>query len=358
LLAVIMAGGSGRRFWPRSRRERPKQLIDLTGRGSMIQLTAERLSAFCSPEELFIVTVAPLADAIALEVAGKVPRAHIVEEPQGRNTAAAAVLAASIIESRFGDVPFLMVPADHVITDEAAFRADALAAERYLEKNDRLLTFGIRPSRPETGYGYIKKGAPIAAGDAGAEIFEVESFHEKPSAQKAKAYCAGGDYFWNSGLFAWRPSVILRAVEKQLPDLVSLMRPIRAHQGTEPLLFLLKPVYERVPAISIDHAVMEKADNVAVLRARFGWSDVGSWESLREIHSPDANGNVLIGEHVLLDAKDNTVFSPDRLVAVIGLSDVVIVDGGDAILVCRRDRVQQVRDAVEALERSGKTRLY
>lgn len=356
MLAVVMAGGSGRRFWPRSRRDRPKQMIDLTGAGSMISLTVRRLSAFCSPDEIHVVTVAPQGDAIARELDGRLPRRNIVEEPAGRNTAASVGLGAALIQSRHGDVPFLVAPADHVISDESAFAADVSAAERYVGKNDSLLTFGIRPSRPETGYGYIQAGRPLSSED-GAEICEVDSFHEKPSVEKAAAFAAAGDYFWNSGMFAWRPGVILRAIADHLPELSRLLEPV-SRMGTEPLEPVLKTLYERAPAVSIDRGVMEKAGNVVVLKARFAWNDVGSWESVRELFPEDGRGNVLVGDHVLVEARNNTVFSPDRLVAVVGLSDVVVVDGGDAILVCSRDRVQQVREVVDALEKSGKTRLY
>jgi mannose-1-phosphate guanylyltransferase len=322
----------------------------------MISRTVERVSAFCSADEILIVTVAAQVDAVARELQGRVPPAQIVGEPEGKNTASSVGLAASLIEKRFGDLPFLVVPADHVIESESAFSADVLAAEEYVGAHDCLLTFGIRPSRPETGYGYIRAGRSVV-GDAGVEIFEVESFHEKPAAEKAKAFVESGDYFWNSGLFAWRPSVILRAIADHLPDLARLLDRVRGRPGTDQLGDVLKFVYERAPAISIDHGVMEKADNAVMLRARFGWNDVGSWESVREVFPGDGEGNVLVGDHVMLDARDNTVFSPDRVVAVIGVSGVVVVDGGDAILVCRRDCVQQVRDVVEELEKSGKTRL-
>jgi mannose-1-phosphate guanylyltransferase len=351
-----MAGGVGQRFWPKSRRRHPKQLIDLTGGGSMISLAVDRMSGLCSSEDIFIVTVASQLDAIVREVGGRVPRANIVGEPVGRNTAPSVGLASIILGRRYGDAPFMVVPADHFIGDGAVFRAAARAAEEYVTGHECLLTFGIRPSRPETGYGYIHAGRPLAAG-GGVEIFEADSFHEKPSVENAEAFVGAGTYFWNSGMFFWRPSVVRRAIRAHLPDLAEVLDRIDQRLGTESLEDVLKSLYERVQAISIDYGVMERADNVVVLKADFRWNDVGSWESVREMYPADGGGNVLVGDHLVLDGSENTVFSPDRFVALIGVNDIVVVDGDDAILVCKRDRVQQVRDVVETLKRNGKDDL-
>ncbi len=356
MLAVIMAGGFGERFWPRSRRVRPKQLIDLTGGGSMISLTVDRMSALCSPEEILVVTIASQVDAIVREVGGRVPRANIVGEPVGRNTAPSVGLAAVMVERRFGDSPFMVVPADHFIGDAAVFAVAAHAAEEYAKTHDCLLTFGIRPSRPETGYGYIRAGRSLMVSGS-VELFEADSFHEKPSAEKAKAFVCAGTYFWNSGMFFWRPSVVRQAIATHLPELADVLGRISRRLGTEPLEDVLKSLYERTPSISIDYGVMERAQNVVVLRADFRWNDVGSWESVREMYPADSGGNVLVGDHLVLDGSENTVFSPDRLVVMVGVNDIVVVDGGDAILVCRRDCVQQVRDVVETLKRNGKDHL-
>ena len=356
VLAVIMAGGFGQRFWPRSRRERPKQLIDLTGKGSMISLTVDRMGALCSPEEIFIVTISSQIDAIEGEVGGRIPRENIVGEPVGRNTAPSIGLAAVVLERRFGDTPFMVLPADHFIADEDAFGKAARAAERYVKAHDCLLTFGIRPSRPETGYGYIHAGRPLDNND-GVMLFEADSFHEKPSLEKAQSFIEAGTYFWNSGMFFWRTSVIRRAIAGYLPELEDVLGRIDQRLGTEPLDDALKSLYSRAPSISIDYGVMEKAENVVVLKGDFYWNDVGSWESVREMYPKDSNGNVLVGDHVVMDSSENTVFSPERLVGLVGVNDIVVVDGGDAILVCKRDRVQQVRDIVETLKKSSKEHL-
>ena len=356
MLAVIMAGGLGQRFWPKSRCRRPKQLIDLTGKGTMISLTVDRMAALCSREEIFIITVASQVDAVAREVGDRVPRGNIVGEPVGRNTAPSVGLASVILERYFGDAPFMVVPADHHISDGETFAVAARAAEEYVTAHDCLLTFGIHPSRVETGYGYMHAGRPLGVRE-GVELFEVDSFHEKPSVEEARAFVGAGSYFWNSGMFFWRPSVIRRAISTHLPELADVLDRIARRLGTEPVDDVLKTLYERAPSISIDYGVMEHADNVVVLRADFQWNDVGSWESVRELYPGDSGGNVLVGDHLVLDGSENTVFSPDRFVALVGVNDIVVVDGGDAILVCKRDRVQQVRDVVETLRRNGKDGL-
>lgn len=356
MIAVIMAGGVGERFWPRSRRKTPKQLLDLTGRGTMLSLTVDRLQPVSSPDEIFIVTTGGQSDAIAAEVAGRVPPENIIAEPVGRNTAASVGLGALVVRQRFGDQPFVVMPADHVIGDGAVFEASLRAAEAYVRDNASLLTFGIEPARPETGYGYIHTGTRISD-DGGIELSHVEAFHEKPSPEVARGYLEAGNYLWNSGIFCWRAQVILDAIAAHLPELAEVLGAIDARMGTEPLAGVLNELYSHAPATSIDYGVMEKSDAVVVLRGTFYWNDVGSWESVRELYSADQNGNVVVGDHYFVDATNNTVFSPERAVAVIGLEDIVVVDSGDALLVCRRDRAQGVRDVVRILKESGREDL-
>jgi mannose-1-phosphate guanylyltransferase len=339
-----------------SRRERPKQLIDLKGTGSMIALTCERLLGIAAPGEILVVTVAEQREAIERALAAKIPLENVFCEPVGRNTAASVGLAAVLVERRFGDAPFLVVPADQLIGDGEAFASAARTAEAYAANRDCLLTFGIPPSRPETGYGYIRTGR-AAPGSGGAPIFEAESFHEKPPLETALSYVASGDYLWNSGMFVWRPSVIRSAIAEHLPELGETLRKIEERLGTEPADPVLKSLYPEAPAVSIDYGVMEKAKGVVVLRGDFDWNDVGSWESLRAVFPEDPDGNVFVGEHVAVDSTGNTVFSPGRLVGLVGMKDVVVVDGGDAILVCARKDVQKVRHIVEALRKSGKEHL-
>ncbi|MEJ2721178.1 MAG: sugar phosphate nucleotidyltransferase, partial [bacterium] len=320
MLSVIMAGGFGQRFWPKSRRKRPKQLINLTGKGSMISLTVERMRLFSRPEEIVILTNAVQADAVAADLDGEIPSENIVVEPVRRNTAPSVGLAALLVEKRHGDIPFMVLPADQVVSDLAVFERCVRTAGAYAAGHDCLLTFGIKPTRPETGYGYIHAGELISS-DGGVDVFRAKEFLEKPSPPTAESFFRSGDYFWNSGMFIWRPSVVKAAIRTHLPDLHATLEIMAKRLGTEPLEEVLNSVYEDAPSVSIDYGVMEKADNVVVVRGDFSWNDVGSWESIREVFSEDANGNVLVGDHVVIDGSGITVFSPDRLVGVLGLDD-------------------------------------
>lgn len=356
MLSVIMAGGVGERFWPCSRRNTPKQLLDLTGRGSMIALTLDRVRGVSRPEETFVITTASQHAAVAAEIEGRVDPGNIVAEPQGRNTAASIGLAAVLVRHRFGDEPFMVLPADHLVGDMDRYEELTRAAEEYARHNDCLLTFGITPSRPETGYGYIQVGRKIQE-TGGVELFEARSFHEKPTPGRARKFVEEGVYFWNSGMFFWKPGAILGAIEKHLRELHSVLAALEERVGTDAFESVFNSMYPRVPSISVDYGIMEKAKNVVVLKSDFYWNDVGSWESIREVYTPDDVGNVLVGDHVVIDGKENTVFSPNRTVGVVGLDGLVVVDGGDAILVCKRERAQQVREVVEILKKASREEL-
>jgi mannose-1-phosphate guanylyltransferase len=250
VLSVILAGGIGERFWPRSRRNKPKQLIDLTGRGTMISLTVARAQLVSEDEEIFIVTLADQKEAIAREVGGIVPGENIIGEPIGKNTAPSIGLAALILRKRFGDVPFIVLPADHLVEGREQFESAVRAAAGYVADHDCLLTFGITPSRPETGYGYIRAGERLAGG--GGEVFEAESFHEKPSPERAQEFLDDGSYLWNSGMFCWRPEPILRAINTHAPDLYRVLSDIDAGQGTGELESVLNSTYPKAPAKSME----------------------------------------------------------------------------------------------------------
>jgi mannose-1-phosphate guanylyltransferase len=356
LLSVIMAGGVGERFWPLSRRKRPKQLLDLVGRGSMIGLTAERLRGLSAPEETFVITNVDQRDAVIASLDGAVPDENIIGEPVGRNTAPCIGLAARLIMDRFGDEPILVLPADHLVEPVELFQELVRAGAQWVTQHSSLLTFGIEPTRPETGYGYIRATEKVG-GEGGAEIYRAAAFLEKPSADKAAGFLAEGGYYWNSGMFMWRAGTILDEIAAHMPDLAGLLDRIGAQAGTRPLAEVLNGMYADAPSISIDYGVMEKAADVVVLRARFDWNDVGSWEFIRDVHPADENGNVTVGNHVLVDAGNNTIVSPDRLVAILGVDDITVVDGGDTILVCRRDRVQEVKTIVQLLKKQGRDDL-
>ena len=281
--------------------------------------------------------------------------ANVVGEPLGRNTAACIGLGALLARRRGRDDAMLVLPADHLVEPVDAFRELARTGARWVEAQPALVTFGIRPTHPETGYGYIRVGESLPGAPEG--IRRAASFLEKPSPERAAELVAAGDCLWNSGMFLWRPSVILDEIRAWLPELAEVLDRIDAALGTRPLPEVLDEMYADAPAISIDYGVMEKAREVAVIEAGFAWSDVGSWEAMREIHAPDDDRNVVVGDAVCVDATGCTVHAPGRPVALLGVDDLVVVDAGDAVLVCRRDRAQEVRRVVAALREQGREDL-
>lgn len=357
MFSVIMAGGVGQRFWPRSRRKHPKQLLDLTGQGSMIKLTVDRLKNLSSPDEIFIITNLAQRAAVEKEVEGKVPSANIIGEPQGRNTAPAIGLGALLLQRKHPDSTMLVLPADHMIEPVEKFEITIRAASRYVSDHDVLLTFGIRPTRPATGYGYIHAGEDVHGPD-GMKIYRTRAFLEKPDVETANRFLSEGTYFWNSGMFIWKAGRILAEIDKHIPDLSRLLSDIGHGLDSEDLDSVLASSYSQAPSVSIDYGVMEKAEDVAVIEANFHWNDVGSWEYVRDIRPIDSEGNSVVGDHILVDSRDNTVFSPDRLIGMIGVENLVVVDGGDSILVCKRDRVQDIRKIVQELKRKGMESLF
>jgi mannose-1-phosphate guanylyltransferase len=356
VIAVVLAGGVGERFWPSSRRLRPKQLLDLTGRGSMLGLTLDRLDGLARREDTFVMTAAEQRDAVLAALQSRVPESNVIGEPEMRNTAPSIGLAAAIARRTHGDRPMLVVPADHLIEPVERFREHVRAGLRFLDSGPHgaraLLTFGIVPTRPETGYGYIRV-AEERWSEGGHRVFAAAAFLEKPSPERAVELLAQG-CVWNSGVFLWRTGAVLEGIARHLPDLAAVLARIEAAAGTPDLAGVLKREYPRAPAVSIDYGLLERAENVVVMRADFAWHDVGSWEFVRDAGGADADGNVTVGDHVVIDAKNNTIVAPDRLVAMIGVEGLVVVDGGDAILVCRRDRVQDIKRIVAELKRRGR----
>jgi len=321
----------------------------------MLSLTVERACAVSSTDDILIITNRVQRDAVVDLLDGRIPSENVIGEPVGRNTAPCIALAAVWIEHHRGDRPMLVLPADHLVSPVSAFAQQVGAAAAYVSQHDALLTFGIMPARPDTGYGYIHAGEVVD--DAGAGIRRVEAFVEKPSAGRALELIHAGDYFWNSGMFLWRTSAILGAISRSMPDLTAVAEKIRVSLGTKPLAEVLDTVYPGAPSQSIDYGVMEQSDDVVLLESKFEWNDVGSWEFMREAHEPDREGNSSVGSHVFVDAADNTVISPDRLVAVLGLSGIAVVDAGDTVLVCPRTRVQEVKRIVRRLHEMGREDL-
>src|SRR5262245_8224840 len=339
-----MAGGSGTRFWPRSRQRTPKQLLRIGGTRTMLQDTAARLSPLVRRDRVLAVVGRLHADAVRHQLPW-LARGNLLVEPMGRNTLPAIALAAIEIRRHHGDAVMAVLPADHAIPDPSAFRGDLEFAYDVAASTGALVTFGIVPTRPETGYGYIAPGAPVTEGSDRAAW--VARFVEKPDRTRAEAMLAAGGHLWNSGIFVWRVEAILDALRTHANEILgALERALERGRGA------LARTYARLPSLPIDTGVMERAERVAVVRARFPWSDVGSWAALEELWTPMGD-NAASGRVVAVDSRGCVVDSPKRLVALLGVEDLVVVDADDAILVCRKDRAQDVRRIVDALGPAG-----
>ena len=348
---VIMAGGSGTRFWPQSRRNRPKQLLNILGDKTMIRTTVERILPVIPFDRIMVITAQSHEEEIRNELP-ELGAEMIVGEPLGRNTAPCIALAAHKLYKKDADGMMAVLPADHLIGNTMAFLAALADGAAVVSQEDYLLTFGIVPHRPETGYGYIRLGPSVVSGGSAA-VYRVERFVEKPDRVTAEGYLASGNYMWNSGMFMWRTAAILRAFETHLPALDSAIKEILPALNTPDEAVALKEAYAKIEGISIDYGIMEKAENVACMPIDVEWNDVGSWSSLEDVWTADQRGNCTKGEVVLLDCKDCIVSSPHRVTTVIGAKDLVVVDTPDALLVCRKDRCQDVRRLQEALAERG-----
>jgi mannose-1-phosphate guanylyltransferase len=336
-----MAGGSGTRFWPRSRRLVPKQLLPVLGSRSLLQETVQRLRGVVPTSQILVVTHRDHAPAVRRQLP-ELPRRNILTEAIARNTAPCLALAALEIESRAQGATFVSLPADHAIAEAREFRATLLEAMAWAAAKPVAVTIGIRPTAPETGYGYIQLGARV-----GGRTSAVRAFVEKPDAARARRFLASRKYLWNSGMFAWQAATLLDLFDRLLPTVTT---PLRTAMARPPRLrsAAIARAYASLPSISIDYGIMEHASDVMVVAGDFGWSDVGSWAALAEIDGAGSARRL-----VPVDADGSVVFGDGRLVAVVGLEDVIVVDTPDAILVCHRDRAQDVREVVRELERRG-----
>lgn len=351
MFAVIMAGGKGSRFWPRSREKMPKHLLDIEGERTIIRETVDRIRPLVPPERTLMVTGRSHAAELIRQLP-EIPAENILIEPVGRNTAPCIGLAALHIQKRVPDAVMLVLPSDHRIGDEITFRRVLDAAGKVAAGGNSLVTIGIRPTGPETGYGYIEQGDPFPAGGDG-EIRRVRSIREKPPIEQAMEFLRQGCFLWNSGMFVWKASTILGAIKRFLPELHAGLVQIREALGTEREEEIVGEVYSAQKAVSIDYGVMEKVEDVLVIPGNFGWSDLGSWDALWDVSGKDENGNVARGSLIGIDAGDCLVHSPGKLVALVGVRDLLVVETDDALLICRRGRSQDVRKVVEILERKG-----
>jgi mannose-1-phosphate guanylyltransferase len=348
MYAVIMAGGRGARFWPRSREKAPKHLLDIVSDKTIIRETVDRIHPMIPPEKVLVVTGESHAGELIRQLP-EIPRENIIIEPVGRNTAPCIGLAALHIQRKAPDAVMLVLPSDHLIRDEFRFRKVLNAAAIAAQRGDYLVTVGIRPTGPETGYGYIEQGCEQEAID-GEGVYEVRSVREKPDLAQAQALLAQGGFSWNSGMFIWRVSAILKAIEQWLPDLYDGLQRIDSALGTAREAAVVADVYRQTRSVSIDYGVMEKAHNTVVLPGDFGWSDVGSWDALWEVSLRNEQGNAVRGETLAIDSRNCLVHSPGKTVALVGVEDLIIVETDDALLICKRGRSQDVRKVVDRLE--------
>jgi mannose-1-phosphate guanylyltransferase len=355
LYVVIMAGGQGTRFWPRSRRQRPKQLLNIVGETTMLEQTVARLSSLVEAERIVVVAGRAYRDLIRGGLP-QLPDENFLFEPIGRNTAACVAWAALWVQQRAPDAVMAVLPADHLIRNEPEFLRVLTVAAQAAQPFNRLVTLGIQPTHPETGYGYIRVGEDGHQID-GRDVFRVAQFVEKPSRQKAEQFLAEGKYFWNSGMFIWRADSIWHEISRYLPQLTQELEAVGRAMTADELTTVLDTVYPRLPSVSIDVGVMERARDVWVVPADIGWSDVGSWRALSEFLTPDAQGNVVIGNQRGIDTSGCFIYTPNKLVATIGLTDLVVIETDDVVLICPKERDQDVRKLVELLEREGRQDL-
>jgi len=352
LRAVIMAGGSGTRFWPLSRKSRPKQFLDIVSAKSMVEETVERLAPLVAPRD--ILTVADSGQTESLKrLLPALPRKNFIVEPLARNTAPSLMLATARVFIEDPGAVVAALAADHLIRESGRFRTLLAAAAAAASRGDHIVTFGIPPTFPSTGYGYIHYEAGKARRVSGETFFPVLEFKEKPNVEAAEAFLAAGGYLWNSGMFLWRADTFARKLRRHAPLFYPFWERMLEALKKKDAKALLR-VFEEIPALSIDYALMEKAKGVLVTKGDFGWSDVGAWSSLFEVWPLDGTGNAARGETVALDSGNCLVHNPGKLTALIGVKDLIVVQTDDALLICRRDLDQKVKDVVEVLKKGNK----
>ncbi|PZE20819.1 mannose-1-phosphate guanylyltransferase [Paenibacillus xerothermodurans] len=341
ITAVIMAGGKGERFWPKSRTNLPKQFLNISGNKSMIQQTIARLEKLIDISRIFIVTNELYAELIRAQLP-LLPLENIIIEPIGRNTAPCVGLASLIIEEKYPDSTMVVLPSDHIIQNEEGFIKILQTAVEVAQDNSNLVTLGIKPTYPETGYGYIESTNQVSAIN-GLEVHKVSKFVEKPDQDTAQSYLEAGNFFWNSGIFVWKTSVIRNYIHELMPEMHDLLQTMRAAFQTSGRNEVIRAEFHKMPDQSIDYGIMEKVSNIYVIPCIFGWDDVGSWTALDRINERDEHGNVIKGNILNLDTKRCIIESDGKLIATLGVKDLIIVDTEDVTLICTKEKAQEVK---------------
>ena len=350
--AVIMAGGAGTRFWPLSRKKRPKQFLPIVSDKNMIEETVHRLLPLVPSSNIFTVANSELTQEIK-KLLPEIPKHNLLVEPQGKNTAPSLMLATARIYLQNPKAVVTCLPADHLIKDISAFLRKMEAGVSAAARGEHLITFGIAPSYPATGYGYIQFSRENPSKVQAESFFSVQAFKEKPEYEQARTFVKKGNYFWNSGMFIWQADVFAQKLGQYAPSMFPfwerILAALKRNDEDE-----LVSVFEEIPSISIDYALMEKAEDVLMAEGDFGWSDVGAWSSLADIWPQDQGENAIRGETIILDSQNCLVHNPGKLTALIGVRDLIVVDTGDALLIAHKSQDQKVKDIVEHIKKMGK----
>lgn len=347
IYAVIMAGGMGIRFWPKSRKDTPKQFLSTIGDTTMIQATIERIKKLIPISNICIVTNQNYVDKIQMLVP-ELPSENIFVEPMNKETAACIGLATINIYKRDKDAIIIALPSDHIIGENDKFIKILSRASKVVKYNDIIATIGITPSRPETGYGYIEK-AILLDSKEGIDVYKVSRFVEKPDKEKASCMLKSGKYFWNSGMFIFRAEMFLREMQEYLPETYELLMKIYKNLGTSDIKTNMETIYSMIKPISIDYGIMEKTRNICVFKGDILWDDVGSWTALERFFEKDSNGNIVKGLSSRLDTKNCIIYGGNRLIATIGVKDLIVVDTGDVILICDKKKDQEIKKLVNTI---------
>jgi len=352
IYTLIMAGGSGTRFWPRSKTQKPKQYLNLFGEKSLLQDTIDRFATFTGYDKIYIVSSATQAEVLEAQTP-MLPKENLIYEPVGKNTLPCIGLAAMYAELEDPDGIMVVSPSDHLITNNELFKDTVLAAAKIADERNGIVTLGITPTYPATGYGYVKTAENIT-GDEKIPQFKVERFVEKPNEETATEYLKQGGFYWNSGLFIFKVKVFLEAVQQFAPELYADLKKIQAELGQPSYPQTLDTIYRAVQNISVDYGIMEHAQNIYLVEGNFDWNDLGSWESVYLTDNKGENGNAGSGETLILDTKNSYVHADNSLVAVVGLEDVIVVQDGNTVLVCKRDKAEEVKKIVDQLKAAQK----